>query len=76
MQQKSLTTTITECMFDIDVDAISADLSEQAKRLLIDLLGVGIAGSVQEEVAPIFQTFKNWALLVNQDLKCKNKLYL
>ena len=60
MQQKSLTTTITECMFDIDVDAIPADLSEQAKRLLIDLLGVGIAGSVQEEVAPIFQTFKNW----------------
>ena len=50
MQQKSLTTTITECMFDIDVDAIPADLSEQAKRLLIDLLGVGIAGSVQEEV--------------------------
>lgn len=60
MQQKSLTTTITECMFDIDVGAIPADLSEQAKRLLIDLLGVGIAGSVQEEVAPIFQTFKNW----------------
>jgi len=55
----SLTARLTAFWEQFDENRIPAALQRQAKMLLADLAGVGIGGSLQEEVAPIHHLFRD-----------------